>query len=382
MTPKTALLHIGTSKTGTTSIQESLAHAETQGALSPCRYPLWRLDRNHNRLTTLYLPYRDLPQIWHARYPHDDNRFSLARRRYRRFLFRALQSSQGAILSGESLSNYFSASVAGRFREDLESLGFGKFHIVLYIRDPADFYLSRTQQVLKWSFYPTTVVADPVSFRYQFRRMAETWEQVFPGSVIVRRFPGGWQGDVIDDFTGLLGEHLGITLPRAADRLNTTVSAEAMAVLQDYRQATGPDEDGLLIPGLDRLVAFLAQSGQRISQTRPALKAAVAQQIRDNHRQDAEFINFRYGVDLGLGRAGGAAPMAARASWRVEDILESVDHEVVRRLEGEFARLGPVRNGSLPVRVAVRAYRAIPPQRRPAHLDAWLRAKTGRGPQA
>lgn len=354
--------------------------AETRGALGPYRYPLWRLDRNHNRLTMLYLPHRDQPRARLAEYPHDDDRFHRARRRYRRFLFRALESSRGAILSGEFLSYYFDPSVAGELRDDLESLGFRKFHVVLYVRDPADFYLSRTQQLLKGSFYPTPVVADPMSYTYGFRRMAETWEQVFPGSVIVRRFPSG-QGDVIEDFSGLLLKELQITLPRAEVRLNTTVSAEAMVLLQEYRQATGPAEGGLAIPGLDRLVGFLARSGQRIGQTRPRLKAAVLDHIRATHSEDAEFLRSRYGVDLGLGSPAVVAPLVSRPEWRVEDILESVDPNVVRRLHGEFAHLGPPRQRSLPVRVAARAYRTIPSERRPARVEAWLRSKVTRGAQ-
>ena len=382
MSPKTALLHIGTPKTGTTSIQACLARAEVTGALGPYRYPLYRGDRNHNRLTTLYLPHRDLPQVWQAEYPRDDDGFQRARRRYRRFLFRRLRAAGGALLSGESLSNYITAPIAVQLRSDLESLGFEQFHVVLYVRDPADFYLSRTQQALKWSLFPTTVVADPVSFRYHFRRMAETWEQAFPGSLIVRRYRSGPQQDVLADFSDLIQGRLGITLPRAAARLNTTLSAEAMVVILDYRQAVGPGADSLLIPGLDRLVAYLAQSGQRIPQTKPTLKAAVAERIRADHREDAEYIRSRYGVDLELRCPSGAAPLAARTSWRVEDILESVDLEIVERLREEFRRAAPPRPRPLPVRVAAKAYRTIPPSRRPARLEELLKTRFIGGPQA
>lgn len=378
---KTALLHIGTPKTGTTSIQQKLAAAEADGSLLPYRYPRWRRDRNHNRLTMLYLPHGDLGPPRLAEYPQDGNRFNRARRRYRRFLFKALRSSEGAILSAESLSSSFSPSVAGQLRGDLESLGFREFYIVLYIRDPADFYLSHTQHAMKRSSHPTPAVADPMSFKYQFRRMAETWEQAFPGSVIVRRLPSGPQSDVVDDFRGLLYEHLGITLPQGADRLNTTISAEAMAVLQDYRQVTGPDEGGLLIPGLDRLVAFLVQSGQRIDQTEPRLKESVAAHIRANHRVDAELLFSRYGVDLGLSHLGPPEPLAACSSWRVADILESTDPEIVKRLQEEFARIGPPRRRPLPARAAARAYRAVPYSLRPARLDALLRSRYLGGPQ-
>ena len=66
--PKTALLHIGTSKTGTTSIQKWLAHAQQHGKLAPVRYPLWGSDSNHQRLVAVYKSYEDLPEILRQTY--------------------------------------------------------------------------------------------------------------------------------------------------------------------------------------------------------------------------------------------------------------------------------------------------------------------------
>jgi hypothetical protein len=160
------------------------------------------------------------------------------------------------------------------------------------------------------------------------------------------------------------------------------VSAEAMVVMQDYRLAFGPDEDGQIIPGLDRLVSFLMRSTEHIPQTRPALKAEVAETVRANHRDDAEFIFSRYGVDLGLQGFVAAAPLAARSSWRVEDIVESFDPDIVERLREEFARADSDRRKSMPLHVAKRFYRSVPLSRRPARLDGWLRSRFGGGPSA
>jgi hypothetical protein len=379
MMPKTALIHIGTPKTGTTSIQECLARAECDGSLRPYRYPLFRGDREHNRLTMLYLPHQEQPAPRRVEFPRDDERFRRTQLRYRQFLFRILRSSGGAILSGEVLSNCFGPAAAGQLRRDLESLGFRQFHIVLYVREPADFYLSRTQSQLKLPVHPSPAVADPMAFRYRFRRIAENWEQAFPDRVIVRRYPSGPQHNVLEDFSDLTQKCLRVTLPRSQTRLNTTLSAEGMAVMQDYRQAVGTDSGGLAIPGLDRLVAFLAQSVQCLPQTKPKLKADVAEEIRANHTEDAEFLKSRYGVDLGLGGSAGLGTLSAHSSWRVEDILESVDREIVQRLLEEF---GQLRQRPLPVRIATKAYRSVPLSRRPARLDAWLRSRFGEGPSA
>ena len=380
MTPKAALLHIGTPKTGTTSIQECLTSAEAAGDLGRYRYPLVPGDRNHNRLLMLYLPHADQPSYRQLEFPRDGARFQRARRKYRRFIFGKLRTSEGAIISGEQLFS-LKTSAALELRRDLESLGFRQFHIVLYVRDPADFYLSRAQQMLKLPVHAKPAVIDPISFRYPFRSIAESWERAFPDRVIVRPYSSAVQYDVIADFSEVMQRCLGMTLPRASGRLNATVSAEAMVVLQEYRQAVGTDESGLRFPGLDHLVAFLVRSGQCTPQTPPMLKAAVAEQIRTNHSQDAEFLHSRYGVELGLGPSAGTQRLADRSSWRVEDILESADPEIIQRLREEFAGTVPSRRRSLPVRAAAWAYRAAPYSLRPARLDALLRSRFSGRPQ-
>lgn len=379
MTAKTALLHIGTTKTGTTSIQESLARAQRSGSLGPYHYPLFGGDRNHHRLTMLYLPYEDQPPSRRVDFPQDDDHYQRARRSYRDFLFRTLRSSAGAILSAEVLSGCLDSSAAGRLRHDLESLGFGEFHVVLYVRDPADFYLSRTQNQLKLPKAHRPAIVDPFSFKYAFRKITENWEQAFPGRLMSRRYPTGPQGDVLTDFSDVMQGCLGVRLPRAPARLNTTISAEGMVLMQQYREIVGTDEGGLRFPGLDRLVAFLRRSGQDIPQTRPALKSAIAEQIRSNHLDDAEFIRARYGVDLGLECSGGSSPLMERSSWRVEDILESVDLDIVQRLWEGFERAGSDPQRPLPLQLAARVYRAIPYHRRPARLDAFLRSRFVQG---
>lgn len=50
------LVHIGTEKTGSTSIQAALSRAETSGSLRPVRYPIIDGAGNHSALANLYMP--------------------------------------------------------------------------------------------------------------------------------------------------------------------------------------------------------------------------------------------------------------------------------------------------------------------------------------
>jgi len=251
-------------------------------------------------------------------------------------------------------------------------LGFEEFHVVLYVRDPADYYLSRVQQLLKGPS-ATPFIEDTESFKYDFRGMAETWEQVFPGRLIVRNFPKDPHHDVIDDFAALLEEHLGVALTRVPTRENTSVSAEGMQILQDYRGTFCPDHR-VLTSDAARLIEFLERSVQDLPQTKPLLKEELAARIRANHKADADEIYARYGVDLDFRSVDSAVKtLPSCSSYRVEDIVESVDPEIVHRLLLRLARTeldGNTVRRSL-VRVATKAYRrGIPRHIGPAALEA------------
>jgi len=372
---KTALLHIGTPKTGTTSIQQCLSQAQVNGSLAPVCYPLQKGEHNQRRIVVLYSKHDELSRSIRADYRADDGRFQRMRTRYRDFLFAQLRSPKDAILSAEGLSTFMPME-ATRLRDDLESLGFRDFHVVLYIRDPADYYLSIIQQRLRGPAEPP-FVSDPALFQYEFRRIAETWEHAFPGSLIVRRYPSANQHDVVDDFASVLKENMGISLPRFPMRMNTTLSAEAMQILQDYRGMFWPDNDGFLTPDSAALAEFLQQSGTDLHQTKPVLQEHVATQIRANHMADAERIFSRYGVDLVLAQLSPTPGGSRSQSYSVDEILESVDPEIVRQLLLRFARTELGRTPAkrpLPLRIAARAYRAIPPSQRPARLAGWLKS--------
>lgn len=375
MTPKTALIHIGTPKTGTTSIQRWLVQAQDAGSLASVRYPLWRDDYNHQRLVALYIAYEDLSPAMRQIYGPGGRRYERRRQRYRGFLFDELRAASAAVLSSESASVLFSPLLAARLREDLESLGFREFHVVLYVRNPADFFLSRAQEKLKGAKSPFDM--DAATFKYGFLRMAETWEHAFPGRLIVRKFPTDPSHDIIDDFAEVLQQCLGVAPPRVPLRMNTTHSAEAMQIIQEYRETFWPDTE-MLTPDAARLVEFLDRSRQDVPQTKPVLKPEVAEEIRANHTGDAELLYSRYGVDLGLGNCIPTAAIPRGDSHRVDEIVESVDPEIIRQLLLRLARIELGRQRPLPLRLAARAYRRIPPAHRPVRAAAWVRSRINR----
>lgn len=322
------LLHIGSHKTGSTSIQRALAYAEANGELRPAHYPLVGSSDGHHKLAWSYVPYEEWGPNERAHYPPDEAGRAKMFRRYRRSLFSQLRTTERAILSSECFT-WLPRAEIGRLRRDLESLGFGEYRVVLYVRDPADYYLSWMQELLKRS---AQVVA-PVSFRYPICNLVDAWEQVFPGCIAVRNYSNGTNCDVVQDFSRITQEFLGVSVPRIPVRANETISAEGMEILQRYRLTFWSDRDGVNTADSLRLVGFLQRSRDVVPQTSPELRAEVAAWIRACHREDFASVARRYGPELELNCAHVPRRLECdHDNLRVTDVLERVDQDTVTEL--------------------------------------------------
>lgn len=371
------LLHIGSHKTGSTSIQLALVHAEANGNLRPARYPIVGSSESHHQLASSYLPYEKWGAGERAQSLPGESGRAKAFRRYRGSLFSQLRTADRAILSSEVFT-WLPRAAIGRLRRDLESLGFEEFLIVLYVRDPADYYLSLMQELLKRSAH----VVDPVSFRYPVRSLVEEWEQVFPGCMAVRAYLSDAKFDVVQDFSRITQDFLGASVSSIPMRANETVSAEGMQILQSYRSTFWPDRDDVPTPDSLRLAGFLQRSRALVPQTPPELRPEVAAWIRACHREDFASIARRYGVDLQMD----CADMPRRLEYdqdnlRVADVLQRVDQDTVTELLfriAEEGHWGPQKRG-LTNRIASRLLRMYRPGRRMPGVGRCLRRDPGPG---
>jgi len=348
------ILHIGAHKTGSTSIQESLARAETFGRMKPARYPLLGADREHHRLLLQYLPYERWRIYSRGLFADDERRRAAEGAQYRRKLFDQLRTTNRAILSSEGFVALEAGEISG-LREDLERSGFDEFRIVLYARDPADHYLSEMQEILKGS----TRVKNPVNYRLPVRKWTEEWEENFPGCVAVQRFSASADFDVVADFSEIMQDFLGVRLPPSKVRSNASLSAEGMAILHHYRQRVWPDRNGQPTDDTDRLIRLLRQSKSVVPQTQPQLRPEIAAWIRANNRDDLSFIAERYGVDLRADTAEVREPLELdREDLRIRDVLQRVDDDTVTDLLLELVKSAmepPMR--PFPVRITKRVLR-------------------------
>jgi len=327
---RTAVIHIGTRKTGTTSIQEALARAgDSLGSVS---YPLVGRDRDHNRIISLYIPPHEMPLAWQGLNPDLNSKF-------KRTFFRQLGSRSDLIISAEALASWFSSNEIQKLRADLDAAGFDRFFIVLYIRDPADYFLSFTQQVIKSTSISAPLGEKFETFKYPFRSIAERWESVFPDSLFVRRYSNPQDGGVVRDFSVLLNQFLGIDVSILSSIKNTSLSAEGMKILQDYRLIySDPQKPGFLTSDAQKLREFLTQSSVSVKQTKAVLKPEIAQFIRARHKEDADYMLDRYGLDLGLSEWIDAG-VSVQSNYLVGDIVESFDDRIIEELLLHYAKV-------------------------------------------
>lgn len=96
---KQLLLHIGTAKTGTSSIQGALANAQRRGALGDVVYPK-AVGANHNYLAALYQSPDRLQRLLASRKAADDEAFTARVARFREDVFAAIEQNDKIILSG------------------------------------------------------------------------------------------------------------------------------------------------------------------------------------------------------------------------------------------------------------------------------------------
>jgi hypothetical protein len=134
-----ALIHIGSGKTGTSSLQEALLESEKLKINKYFRYPVIE-DKGHQAIEVLFKDYERVSRGLKSRFKSDNEE-------YREFVdnfFVALNhyaESGNILLSSEFMFSFNELEVKS-LKQYLEDKGFSDFKIVVYLRAPASYYLS------------------------------------------------------------------------------------------------------------------------------------------------------------------------------------------------------------------------------------------------
>lgn len=291
-------LHIGTEKTGSTSIQSFFAQNRAALLARGWLYPRAAGVRNHYTLVA---------------YSLDDDRRDRTREAFgvgdrvslhtfRRQLTESLESetdesaAAALVLSNELL--------ATRLRRPDEIVRLKtlcgqiarRTKVVVYLRNQADLLASRYTNVIweggtkDFDFRARTAIAD-------YALLLDRWSGVFgKDNLVVRRFepaefPGG---DVIEDFARVIGlDKSGLRVPR---RANPSLDAESLAFLRSVNRSLSTRMAICVQPFRGAIVRALQR---RRGGTRFTIPRSLAAKIEDayrgsNERVAAEYFALRY----------------------------------------------------------------------------------------
>ena len=313
---KRLILHIGSPKTGTTTIQRSLFRSREQ----PHGFTYPDLNTGQNKLTAhhhllLFLKAHDeLPR--RMRYLFTGSRHSRTAEDTKTKLREELENADNIVLSSEYLFSLRDRHIVA-LKDILTSCGVDEILICLYVREPDAFYASMVQEACKG----TGPFTQPDSFRYPIKDVIERWSAHFDGQIAVRGFRKDLltDGDAFTDFITLSSQHFGVTKP-AIEPLseNQSISIEALMLLNRYRARFHPTQASTVTRDIDVLVGHLQNLGTA-AYTKVTLKPNVSDLIYANHEHALMWLKDRFGIDFTRSQVRPPGPL--KTPLAMEDIF-------------------------------------------------------------
>lgn len=289
------LLHIGPTKTGTTSIQWYLENSNLEDILYP------KLRRHNHNILSLW--YKELDGISiagdNSKKRIGNENHEILRAEVHRHLLEYLSRGKDLILSSELMANYRYEAISA-LKRDLDDAGYDDVAIITYIRNPADRYISSEQQ--KTDLHP--IVLHPDEFRNGGLESIRCWEECFPDSMIVRAFDKDIliDGDVVADFIheAELFFRRPFPVPVGEYRFNQSRSAEEMTLVRHMIQDMNIHDMSVADPKLVLFNRYLKcrTADSRLSLNNPVLKPEIRAHIESMHREEYLVISRDYNPDF------------------------------------------------------------------------------------
>jgi len=233
--PVDVVLHIGSGKTGTSTIQRMLRRNPEALRAAGFHYPRTPGRARHTQLGLFVRPDDELvchPDWLTGEYGEPAAFRSDFRKRLDREIARS--GAGGVVFSDEGL---FSAGdrTIGRMRRLTRRLG-GRARLVVYLRRQDDHLISRYQQVVKMGEVTplaTWMQQDWVG-TYDYHLRLKSWQELEPDAFVVRRFERERMvnGSLVSDFldaADIALDEAGLT---HADARNESLGAEAIELLR------------------------------------------------------------------------------------------------------------------------------------------------------
>jgi hypothetical protein len=246
------ILHIGQSKTGTSSIQRVLgARREALAMLGVC-YPLSPGWANHGLLPASLVPVERLghfnPAVWEGMAPAA--RLARFRTEFARELAAMPADTRLLLISAEQMAGLLdTAETLGALR-DLLAPHVGAVRVVMYLRRQDSHFASGYTQALRVGHVspPVLPAKGPEALRaYDYAALLDLWARVFGEAAVQPRVferESLLNGDVVDDFLAFCGVALDVPRDDPDRQSNLSLTPGGIALVRAMAEAMGGRPDG------------------------------------------------------------------------------------------------------------------------------------------
>lgn len=288
---KKIILHVGSGKTGSTSIQKALYECKNEND-SQLFYPTILNHKGNQIFRFAFCDISDTPSNIKVKFKNDPQGYTDYQKAIKKSFEENIKDHDNIIVSSEFLFLSDNDEVAA-IKAYLTNLGFTEIHVIMYLRDPAKYYLSVAQQALKNHYK----LPSPDNFRYDMYDAIGNWELISPQSTIFKEFDKSFlhNGDVISDFNQYIknfGYKFKLKLENAK---NESMSVEGTVILQDFHrllELSNLDESEVTNNKL-RARRF---SNKAAKGTKPVLNVDIADYIYNKKYTEIAKVANEYGV--------------------------------------------------------------------------------------
>lgn len=289
-------LHIGTEKTGTTTIQNFMARNRNALLSQGYLYPVAPGTDNHRGLTAFGLDDRKIDNVRIACGITNTEQVQPYRQKLRAALDEEIRASTATkiVFSNEHLSSRLVGRLELlRIKEICDQVA-PLTKVVVYLRNQVDFlaswYGTFVESGTTREFpYP---LGKHMTRQLDYAALLASWRDVFGlQNMIVRRyeredFPGG---DVLEDFATQIGADIADF--QRVEQLNESLDATSIAFLREFNRYVPRFQDNGLNPLRGRVTGILQKNKQG---ERLAIPHKIAEEIEEKFRASNESVSSEY----------------------------------------------------------------------------------------
>lgn len=329
-------IHIGTGKTGTTSIQSFLRINREKFQSIGLNYPETKWGE-HNLIEAVLLEFDKWHRVFKSMFSENKNELIEMAIRAISDISKSVNTYPTTLISGE----YFLGFRKENIIDLIERCGcpINEIYIICYVRPPASFWVSGLQQRLKGS----TSIDNALLTKYSFREGISEWMKVIPQkNFIIRPFDNAQliENNVISDFQNIIFSRLEkqfaiVEMPIVE---NTAVSAEECILMQELREEFINIKDDAFNRDSSSLLRSIHNNAKEMKLTKMSFHEILTKAIDYTHRENLDWLENEFEVYLPRNKIISTGELDKAhliySQGRARDLLKGYSEGQLARLKG------------------------------------------------